>query len=104
MGSGSAAATVRGGGGGADFVVAPLRDSAKLGEPRVLDAVMPIGTITRTEQLPPSLVAPKSRDQARCLVPAHLAMGPRPVGGALGSSIPVRAGPDHLVAVLAFHL
>jgi hypothetical protein len=59
-------------GGGADFVLAPPGDGTKLGEPLVLDAVMPTGIIGRTEQFLTSRVPPKSRERVRCPVPTSL--------------------------------
>jgi hypothetical protein len=56
-------------GGGADFVLAPPGDGAKLGAPLVLDAVMPTGTMGKPERHLTSRVAPRRRNRARCPVP-----------------------------------
>jgi hypothetical protein len=61
--------------GGADFVWAPPGDGAKLGEPPVLDADMPTGIISWTEQFLTSRVAPISRNRVRCPVPAFHTRG-----------------------------
>ena len=57
--SGSAERPPEAAGGGADFVLAPHGDGAKLGEPLVLDAVTATGTMGKTEQSLTSRVAPE---------------------------------------------
>lgn len=57
--SGSAHATAGGGGWGNRFRVGAAGAGPKLGEPHVLDAVIPTGTIGKTEQSLTSRVAPE---------------------------------------------